>query len=306
MDSTEATTQGSVNPLGVGAAAIAVAAWGLSTVIVKGIDMGSLAIGAYRFTIYGLTLTAFLTFRKTPISIRVLQKSFWGGLALGVDIAFFFSAVKLTSIANATVIGSLQPVVVAIVAARLFGERISSRSIGLGLVAIVGAVTVVLSGADGSESSLAGNALAIGALLSWAAYFVFSRKAKEDITPQEYTVGAAIWTAIINIPLAIVFGQDLSWPSTSNWVWLLILTFGSGLLGHSMMNWSIQQIPLWISSTFTLLIPVISTIAAWIWLDEALTSVQILAILVVVSALAGIIAGQSTAATRPRLRLRRR
>lgn len=306
MDSTEATTEGPANPLGVGAAAIAVGAWGLSTVIVKGIDMGSLAIGAYRFTIYSITLAAFLAFRKTPISVRVLRESFWGGVALGVDIAFFFSAVKLTSIANATVIGSLQPVVVAIVAARLFGERISSRSIALGLVAIVGAVTVVLSSADGAESGLAGDALAVGALLSWAAYFVFSRKAKEHITPQEYTVGAAIWTAIINIPLAIVFGQDLSWPSTSNWVWLLILTFGSGLLGHSMMNWSIQQIPLWISSTFTLLIPVISTIAAWIWLDEALTAIQIFAILVVVSALAGIVAGQSSVAVRPRLRLRRR
>jgi len=306
VESTGATADGPVNPLGVGAAGIAVAAWGLSTVIVKGIDMGSLAIGAYRFTIYSIALAAYLAFRKTPISVRVLRESFWGGLALGIDIAFFFSAVKLTSIANATVIGALQPVVVAVVAARLFGERISSRSIGLGLVAIAGAFAVVLSGADGSDNSLAGDVLAVGALLSWAAYFVFSRKAKEKITPQEYTVGAAIWTAIINIPLAIGFGQDLSWPTGSTWVWLLILTFGSGLLGHSMMNWSIQQIPLWISSTFTLLIPVVSTIAAWIWLDESLTTVQIIAIVVVLAALAGIVSGQSNAALRPRLRIRRR
>lgn len=306
MDSTGAATEGPVNPLGVGAAAVAVGAWGISTVIVKSIDLGSLTIAAYRFTIYSIALAAFLAVRKTPISLRVLRASFWGGLALGIDIAFFFSAVKLTSVANATVIGSLQPVVVAVVAARLFGERISSRSIALGLVAIAGALTVVASNSDGADSGLSGDLLAIGALGAWSAYFVFSRKAKEHITAQEYTVGAAIWTALLNIPLAVAFGQDLSLPSTSNLAWLVVLTFGSGLLGHSMMNWSIQQIPLWISSTFTLLIPAVSTIAAWIWLDESLTALQVLAILVVISALAGIVAGQSSALVRPRLRLRRR
>lgn len=306
MNAESTTTTGPVNPLGVGAALVAVLAWGFSTVIVKGIDMGSLAIGVYRFTIYSLVLGAFLAARRTPITLRVLRASMWGGIALGADIALFFSAVKLTSIANATVIGALQPVVIAIVGTRLFGERISQRNIGLGFIALLGALAVVLTGADDSGSSLAGNSLAVGALISWAAYFVFSRQAKQHITPQEYTVGASIWTAIINLPLALAFGQDLSWPNSSTWVWLLALTFGSGLLGHSMMNWSIQQIPLWISSTFTLLIPVISAIAAWIWLSEPLTGAQVFAMAVVLAALAGIVTSQDGARPLARLRLRRR
>lgn len=306
MSSSEEASEGPVNPLGVGAAAVAVVAWGLAAVVVKNIDLGSLAIASYRFAIYSITLVVFLALRKTPVTTRVLRESFRGGVALGLQVALFFSAVKLTSVANATVIGSLQPIVVAIVAARLFGERIDHRSIGLGLVAIAGAITVVLAGANGEESAIAGDLLATAALALWAGYFVFSREAKEKITPQEYTVGASIWTALINIPLAIAFGQDLSWPSTPNWVWLIVLAFGSGLLGHSTMNWSIQQIPLWISSTFTLLIPVISTIAAWVFLDEALTGLQIIAIIVVVSALTGIVAGQSGSVARPRPRILRR
>ena len=306
MTTTDANGAGPVNPLGVGAAAIAVSAWGLSTVIVKSIDLGSLAIGVYRFTVYSLVLGIFMAVRRNPLTIRVLRASMWGGIALGADIALFFSAVKLTSIANATVIGSLQPVVIAIVASRLFGERITSRSIGLGLVALVGALAVVLSAADDSGSSVSGNLLAVGALLSWAAYFVFSRQAKEKISAQEYTTGASVWTALINLPLALLFGQDLSWPNTSTWIWLLALTFGSGLLGHTMMNWSIQQIPLWISSTFTLAIPVVSAIAAWLWLDEPLTIVQIIAMGVVLAALAGIVTAQDGVKTRRRVGLRRR
>ena len=300
------TDSSEVNPLGVGAAAVAVSSWGLATVIVKGIDMGSLAIGTYRFTIYGFVLIAIFAIRGNPLTFRVMRESMWGGIALGADIALFFSAVKLTSIANATVIGSLQPVVIALVSAPLFGERISPRSIALGAVALGGAVTVVLSGTDDAGSALSGDLLAGGALISWAAYFIFSRQAKQRITPQEYTAGTSIWTAAINLPLAIAFGQDLSWPDTNSWIWLLILTFGSGVLGHSMMNWSIQQIPLWITSTFTLLIPVVAAIAAWIWLDEPLTALQVIAMGVVLAALAGIVTAQDGTKTRPRLRVRRR
>ena len=306
MTTSDVTGDAPVNPLGVGAAGIAVTAWGLSTVVVKSIDLGSLAIGVYRFTVYSLVLAVFMAIRRNPLTLRVLRESMWGGIALGADIALFFSAVKLTSIANATVIGSLQPVVIAIVASRLFGERISTRSIGLGLVALVGALAVVLSAADDAGSSLTGDLLAVGALLSWAAYFVFSRQAKQKISPQEYTTGASVWTALINLPLALLFGQDLSWPNTSTWIWLLALTFGSGLLGHTMMNWSIQQIPLWISSTFTLGIPVVSAIAAWLWLDEPLTTVQVIAMAVVLAALAGIVTAQDGVKTRRRVGLRRR
>ena len=306
MTTTDVTGDAPVNPLGVGAAGIAVTAWGLSTVVVKSIDLGSLAIGVYRFTVYSLVLAVFLAIRRNPLTLRVLRESMWGGIALGADIALFFSAVKLTSIANATVIGSLQPIVIAIVASRLFGERISTRSIGLGLIALVGALAVVLSAADDAGSSLTGDLLAVGALLSWAAYFVFSRQAKQKISPQEYTTGASVWTALINLPLALLFGQDLSWPNTSTWIWLLALTFGSGLLGHTMMNWSIQQIPLWISSTFTLAIPVVSAIAAWLWLDEPLTTVQVIAMGVVLAALAGIVTAQDGVKTRRRVGLRRR
>lgn len=306
MESDVSSETSAVNPLGVGAAAVAVGSWGLATVIVKGIDMGSLAIGAYRFTIYGLVLIAFYAARGNRLSLRVMRASMWGGIALGADIALFFSAVKLTSIANATVIGSLQPVVIALVSVPLFGERISARSIVLGAVAMAGAVTVVLSGADDADSSLTGDLLAAGALVSWAAYFIFSRQAKQQITSQEYTAGTSIWTAAINLPLAIAFGQDLSWPDTNSWIWLLILTFGSGLLGHSMMNWSIQQIPLWITSTFTLLIPVVGAVAAWIWLDEPLTALQVVAMGVVLAALAGIVTAQDGTKARRRLRMRLR
>ena len=195
------------------AAAIAVSAWGLSGVIIKDIDMGGLAIGGYRFTLFGLASGALLALRGNPPSLRVLRESFWGGAALGFDVAFFFSAVKLTTIANATVIAALQPVVVSIAAAWLFGERMRGRDLGLGALALAGAIAVVLGAATEVEPSRTGDLFAVGALLSWSAYFIFAKRAKDRISSSEYTFGAALWCGLINLPLAVVFGQSLSWPS---------------------------------------------------------------------------------------------
>jgi len=59
------------------------------------------------------------------------------------------------------------------------------------------------------------------------------------------------------------------------------------------MNWSLVRIPLWIGSTFTLLIPVFSALLAWIFLDEPVSLVQGLAMAVVIGALAIVVRGQS-------------
>lgn len=297
---TTAETDGPVDRLGVVGGIVAVIAWGLSGVIAKHIDMGGMAIAAYRFITYFFALAVFMQLRGTRITMRVLRLSLWGGLALGADVALFFSAVKLTSVANATVIGALQPVLVAIVAHRFFGERIRPRDMGFGAVALVAAVVVVLNAADAAEPDISGDLLAVGALFAWAAYFVFSKLSKGKLTGNEYTIGTAFWVGVTNVPLALVFGQSLAWPDAESWMWLLLLTFGAGILGHSIMNWSLQQIPLWLASTFTLFIPSVSAFAAWIFLGEKLTVIQMVAMFVGILALIGVVTGQAGIGSRPR------
>lgn len=293
-------TSNDVPGLGIAGALLAVSAWGASSVIAKHVDMGGLAIAAYRFGSYGLVVALIMAARRTPVNRRVMRASMAGGIALGADVAFFFSAIKLTTVANATVIGALQPIVVAVTANHFFGEVIRRRDVVLGLVAILGVVVVVTGAASDAPSDVRGDALAVGALFAWSAYFIFARQAKGVITSNEYTVGAAIWVAIINAPLALLFGQSMAWPSMSNWLWILLMAFGAGILGHAAMNWSLQQIPLWLGSTFTLLVPVVSSSVAWFAFDEPITAIQIVAIAVVLSALTGVITGQAGIGSRPR------
>jgi drug/metabolite transporter (DMT)-like permease len=267
-------------------------AWGASGAVIKYIDMGGLAIGFWRFLIYVAVLAGWMQVRGVGLDLRTIKASAAGGASLGLDVVFFFSAVKLTNVVNATTIGALQPVIVAIVAARFFGERIRGRDVISALVAIAAVVVIVIESSGTPEWNPRGDLLAVGAVFAWSGYFIFSKRSKGVLTSQQYTAGTALWTAAICLVAGIAFGQDMTPPSGDDWLPLLGLTFGAGILGHSIMNWSLVRVPLWLGSVLTLLIPVVGAILAWIFLDEALTAVQIVAIVVVVGALASIVTSQ--------------
>ncbi|MEM9516883.1 MAG: DMT family transporter [Actinomycetota bacterium] len=273
-------------------ALIAVCAWSTGTVLVAGIDMGGLATGFYRFAVFAVGIVVWMYVAGTPFRLRIMRDSMWGGLALAGDIALFFSAVKLTSIVNATIIGALQPVVVGVVAARFFGERVRGRDVVWSLIAIAGVFVVVSATASDSASNWRGDLLAFGAMLTWSAYFIASKQSKHTMTSTEFTAGTAVWVSIICLPLGFVFGQDMSWPSWSNWGLLIAMAISAGVVGHTLMNWSLVRIPLWIGSTFTLLIPVFSALLAWAFLDEPVTWIQAAAMAVVIGALTAIVRGQ--------------
>ena len=274
-------------------AGIAVCAWSTGTILAKYIDMGSLAIGFYRFAFFALMLVTWMHLRGTPFRLRIIRDSMWGGLALGADIALFFSAVKLTSIVNATIIGSMQPIVVGIIAARFLGETIRPRDALWSLVALGGAVLVVAASAGDDATDIRGDLLAAAAMLSWSAYFITSKNSKKTMTPTEFTAGTSLWTMAICAPLGFIFSQDMSWPSATNWGWLIAMAVTSGLVGHAMMNWSLVRIPLWVGSTFTLLIPVFSALLAWIVLDERVNALQAVGMAVVIGALAIVVRSQA-------------
>ena len=102
-----------------------------------------------------------------------------------------------------------------------------------------------------------------------------------------------MWTGLLNLPLALVVGQDLSAPSARDFFLLLVMIVVAGVFGHSAMNWSLVQIPLWVGSTFTLLIPVAASVMAWLLLGEPLTLLQVAFTALVLGALAAIVVGQS-------------
>jgi drug/metabolite transporter (DMT)-like permease len=268
-------------------------------VIVKAVDLDPVAISFYRFTIYTLAVFAVLTIRKGMPPLSVLRHSMPGGLFLGLDVVLFFTAVKTTSVVNATTIGAMQPVIIVGIAYRFFGERIRVRELLAAGTAIVGVIVVVTRSSGTPQWSGAGDLAAVGALFAWTGYLVMSKRSSGRMTSMEYTLGTGFWTAAVSLPVGLIAGQDMSIPAASEWLVLAVLVVVGGVLGHSMMNWALTRIPLWLGSIVTLMIPVVSSLTAWVFLGEALDTLQVVAIVGVVVALAAVVTGQQSPASGP-------
>lgn len=268
---------------------LAAMAWGASSVIAKALEMDGLAIVVYRFGLASCVFLVFLTAKGIRLTATKMRLAAPAGIALAVDVALFFSAVKETTVANATVIGALQPVLMLVVARRFLGERITRTQVIWSLVAVGGVVFLIFGSSGLPGWSLTGDLLAVSALFAWTAYMFLVKTSQTDqLSTAEFTAAVAIYTAVLVAPLALLFGQDLSWPTTRSWMLLLLMAFGSGILAHPLMNWSMARIPISIGSAMTLLIPISASLLAWAFVDERITGIQVIGVAITLLSLAAL------------------
>ncbi|HCB34450.1 MAG TPA: hypothetical protein DEP66_05680 [Acidimicrobiaceae bacterium] len=283
------------NPsLGTPAAALAMVGWAASGVISKGLaEIGPLAVTFWRMWLYTAVVLVFLWLNGAPLRLASVKVSAAGGVSLAFDIMLFFTSVRLTTIANATVMTSLQPVLIMLIAPRLFGEHPTRRHWALNGVAVVGVAVVVFGSSGLPEWSPVGDALSLLTLFAWTGYFLFSKLSTRRIDSSQYTAGSALVCSLVVTPFALASGQVFDAPSAGAWLWLGVLAVGPGFASHMLMNWSLARIPAWFGSTLTLAIPVSSTLLAWAFLDERVALLQFVGMGVVMLALSAVVADQS-------------
>lgn len=289
-----AADSATADPRGVPAAAIAMVGWASSGVIAKGItELGALSVVFWRMWIYAAIILVFLKLRGTPLRMESIRVSWKGGVALGADIMLFFVSIRLTTVANATVIGSCQPIFMLLLAGRLFGERPRKADWALAGVALSG-VAIVMFGSKGlPEWSPTGDLLALFTLVAWTSYFIFSKLSRRRIDSSQYTGATALVSALLATPFAVFSGQVFDMPSPSAWLWLVILSIGPGFTSHMLMNWALGEIPAWFGSTLTLAIPVTSTLLAWMFLGERVVTLQFMGMGLVILTLGAVVTGQT-------------
>ena len=275
---------------GILATTAGVSIWGASSTMVKSIDgIDATGISFYRLVLGAVLLVTVHLSRGGRITWSMLRISALGGVAFGLDIVLFFSALRETSVANATVIGALQPILLAPIGVRLFGEQLGKRVVVWSIVAVAGTAMVVLGATGVPEWSLRGDLLAVGALGSWTLYFVASKQARRQLGTLEYFTGLSVVACVVVAPYALLVGADLSPAGTSDWVTIVVVTVFSGALGHVLLNWSHEHVPLQVVSLLTLLVPLVATVGAVTFLDESVSALQWFGMAVVVAALAVVV-----------------
>jgi drug/metabolite transporter (DMT)-like permease len=284
-------------PVGIAAALGAVVAWGIGNVVIVDVPLGGLALAFHRLWIAAVIYVVALYATGGRLSLDSFRYGLAGSVAFSLDIAAFFLAVKHTTLADATTINALQPVVILLFAGALFGERVRPRHIICTAIAIVG-VAAVVQGSRGSGSfSVFGDVMAVLSLFAWAGYFIASKRARRHLGTLEYMtvifIGGIPILGVLGLASGQLTGSEgrLDWTAFA-WVLLVIALPGSG---HLLINWAHNHTTITLCSLLTLLMPVISTAGAAIWLDQPVHAIQVVGIGIVLLSLALVILGDARA-----------
>lgn len=191
------------------------------------------------------------------------------GVIFGVEFMMLFSALDFTTVSRASVIFYSMPVWLAIASHFLIpSDRMSGgRIIGLGL-AMAGVALALLDRSD-TTASLAGDILALGSALSWAAIALCVK-----ITPLAQVPPAQqlLFQVTISAPILLIAGVSsgdiLRDPQLIHVAGLLFQIVAVASLGFLAWFWLLTIYPASSVASFSFLSPVFAVILGWLLLRE--------------------------------------
>lgn len=192
----------------------------------------------------------------------------FAGILLGFHFACFFQAIKLTTVANATLFSTIPPLFTALVE-RFFLKRSWNTKIILGLIFAFAGLTVVFSNQlslDAGHKTGIGFAVLGSVFLS--AVWLMSERIRQTTESVVY-----IRTLFLSASLPLVFLSFLADEKILNIgntdiAWLTALAILPTVFGHGLYNHALKFIRPTVVASFPLGEPIIATVLAYLIFGE--------------------------------------
>lgn len=186
---------------------IAAATYGLNPLFALplmkgGMDTSSILFFRYLLAIPVVGLMMALRGKSARVSRRQLSLLFVFGLLVGVSSLTLFESYRYMDAGIASTLLFVYPLMVAILMAALFHERISALTIFCLAMALTG-IGLLYKGEGGETLSVAGTMLAMGSALSYALYIVGVNRSQLSGVP---TLTVTFYILVFGL---IVFGANL-------------------------------------------------------------------------------------------------
>jgi drug/metabolite transporter (DMT)-like permease len=257
-----------------GAACIA-----LSPIFVRLSEAGPTATAFWRVALAVPALWLLILFRKDEAGGDFSGKKlllFAAGVAFAGDLAFWHSSIKLTSVANSTLLANLASIFVTLAAWAFFGQR-PTRLFLAGLAAALAGVAMLVRTSLGfSGTALIGDALGVVTAMFYAGYILAVKGLRDrgEKTLRLMAVATTL-TAVLLFPVALASGEQMLPQTSYGWIVLAGLALISHAAGQGLIAYALAHLPATFSSVGLLLQPVIAAFFAWVLLGEPLVALQI-------------------------------
>jgi drug/metabolite transporter (DMT)-like permease len=249
----------------------------LSPIFVRVADVGPTASAFWRVALAAPLLWAI----RAGVAGRAAPGPRWplfaaAGLAFAGDLAFWHWSIKLTSVANSTLLANLASIFVTLAAWLLWRQKPRPLFIAALALAVAGVGMLVRTSVEFSPRALLGDGLGVVTAMFYA-WYLLTVKALRDRGAATLTLMAATTTvtAALLLPAALASGEPL-WPaSATGWLTLVGLAWISHAAGQGLIAFALAHLPAAFSSVGLLFQPVMAATFAWILLGEPLAGLQI-------------------------------
>jgi drug/metabolite transporter (DMT)-like permease len=281
-------------------AIIAVCFWSATPLFVRGVSTSTTTVIFWRFMVATPVMIFVAYLAGGRLTKELFFKSFWPGVLFAGSLVTGLTALRETSIANATLIMSLQPVLVLMIAPKLFKEKVRLTQIVSSAVAMVGVTFFILAAASTSGATIRGDLIAFSNLFVWTGYFLLSKHVRSTGAGEHswsFLAIVFVWSSLFVAPWALITSDDIGGMTTKDWILVVSMVLLPGVLGHGMMTWAQRHVDVTVLSLLMLLQPVLGAFGAWVVYDQHLNGVQIFGGVLVLGALAAIVRESRAVAT---------
>lgn len=159
------------------------------------------------------------------------------------------------------------PVLAAVLARPVLGERMSGRSVAGLCVALAGVGLVAAS--QGGLGGGAGTPLVLGAVVLYAFWVVLQKRALANLSAIDVTAWATWFGALFALPFATGVPQVATTASVATLGAILLLGVVITTVPFLLWTWALQRIDASRAAPCLLLISPTALVIAWLWLGES-------------------------------------
>jgi drug/metabolite transporter (DMT)-like permease len=279
MGKSESTSHSRARAIGLGRVALAGIIWGTIPLVLRAADGASVIKVFYRVFFAGVAIFIYMAVSGRLREIREMPRAKLlqvavQGVVLTVNWVLFLSALDLTNVATAELLGYTGPVFVAVLAPLVTGERFDARIV-VPLALSLGGIGVILApqgiGLTG-DRQLLGAGLAFASAISYAALLLRSKKILRGISGMSLMLIEYVVAGVILLPFVAVLYARGQGPTHAG-AYLALLTLGlvqTALAGAIFLG-GLRQVRTDHAAVLTYTEPVAAVLFAAAFLGEGLS-----------------------------------
>ena len=258
---------------------ISIVSVSFAAIFIVSAEAPPLTIAFYRLFFTTLLVLPFVLFdrnlRKEIASLSSSDITFMAviGVILAAHFALWISSLEKTSVASSVILVTAHPILVTPLAYLLFREKPSLVNVGGIALSLVGVLVLVEGNYGLRSSTLEGNILAMLGGAAAGLYILGGRKMRRTASTFCYAFMVYAVASVALLMICLAFSSPLYGISMRDYGIIFLMALISGMLGHTLYNYSLRYVHASLASVSLLGEPLGSALLAFAlpWIHQVPT-----------------------------------